>query len=106
MGTNYYYNPNPCPTCGHGDEIHIGKSSAGWTFSFHGTEAIRSYTDWITVFLSGGKITDEYDREKTVVEFRQMVSNKSGAKRNHAKEFPDDCWLDDDGNGFSASDFS
>ena len=34
MGCNYYVRTNPCVHCGRGDDqIHIGKSSAGWVFS-------------------------------------------------------------------------
>ncbi len=46
MGTNYYHGVPPCSKCGHGVDIHIGKASHGWTFSFHGTDTIRSWKDW------------------------------------------------------------
>ncbi len=36
MGTNYYAHFNTCTCCARHDEVHIGKSSAGWVFSLHG----------------------------------------------------------------------
>ncbi len=36
MGINYYHRTNICKECGRYDERHIGKSSHGWQFSFHG----------------------------------------------------------------------
>ena len=106
MGTNYYYKPNPCPTCGHGKEIHIGKSSGGWTFSFHGTYTIKAYSDWVSLFRSGGVIVDEYGSNKTIDEFCNLVASKSREKQNHAKVYPNDrCWLDEAGNGFCAGEF-
>ena len=37
MGTNYYWQESePCAACGRGyEQVHVGKSSAGWCFSLH-----------------------------------------------------------------------
>ena len=114
MGTNYYYRTATCPMCGHSkDETHIGKSSGGWTFAFHGTEEIRSYADWLRVLASGeGEIFDEYDRKVTVEEFKELVESKRFEEFNHAAEAIAQrlscCgdWIDPDGNSFSPGDFS
>ena len=52
MGTNYYTKTDE------GEELHIGKSSFGWTFSFHATDEIRSYEHWLK-YLKDRKIYDE-----------------------------------------------
>ncbi len=105
MGTNYYHRIPPCPKCGHVVDVHIGKSSHGWTFSFHGTETIRSWKVWKKVLERGGEIYDEYDRIVPLDEFKVLVMHKAMEKLNHAKEYPDDCWLDDEGHGFQDSNF-
>ena len=105
MGTNYYHRTNTCPRCGRYDEQHIGKSSAGWSFSFHGTETIRSYKGWLKVLEGGGKIFNEYGDEVTLADFKELVKYKSGGKK-HAEEYPRDNWLDEEGYSFSGYEFS
>ena len=46
MGMNYYKRTVKCDCCGEIENLHIGKSSFGWTFNFMGTEKIRSFADW------------------------------------------------------------
>ena len=65
MGTNYYARYNICKHCNRFDEIHIGKSSAGWQFSFHATHEIRSYKDWLNFFKKHKVVI--YDGKKVVV---------------------------------------
>ena len=36
MGTNYYWHDQPCGSCSRFEVIHVGKSSAGWSFGFRG----------------------------------------------------------------------
>jgi len=87
MGTNYYWNANPCESCGRTDkQIHIGKSSLGWTFSFHATDTIRSFKDWLKTFEGDGYISDEYGEKITVRDFVTMVTLKQDAKWNHARD--------------------
>ena len=133
MGTNYYVKRDPCPHCGRSDDrLHIGKSSFGWTFTFQGTETIRSEADWRAELAKPDVIIqDEYDRPVTQEEFWLMVESKRGAEWNHARDVydpdsaytkheqqhypgfrghvhpgPDHEWLDDKGNSFSLGDFS
>jgi len=124
MGTNYYFERNVCPTCGHAEEtFHIGKSSCGWTFSFHGFRGpydcedigcpILSYKDWLKI-LPTGIIKDEYGEEIDLKKFKELIENKKNEKFNHTiycqKEHPEhairDCWLDEEGNSFSSGEFS
>lgn len=120
MGTNYYHEAERlCPHCnnetGGGEQTHIGKSSAGWSFSFHGTDDIKSYQDWLNVFALGGKILDEYGKYYSVGDFMTLVNNKDDGKKhydwvqaNHEEYLidPDDDWLDPEGHCFSSGEFS
>lgn len=110
MGTNYYARYDICECCGRYDELHIGKSSFGWTFTFQAHEdevTIKSYKEWLE-FLSNKeiKIFDEYGKEISLKEFKEMIENKTKEKHNHAKEYPEGSFLDEDGNSFSWGDFS
>ena len=127
MGTNYYLRHKPCPTCGNVDrELHIGKSSVGWQFSFRGyrDQNIHSYQDWLEEFKDERReIVDEYGRVHTIQEFRDnveaegrkdMLSNYNIAnqipqnekERKYLNEHPDrwgsvECyWKDNEGYSF------
>lgn len=115
MGTNYYHRRDVCPTCGKPDEIvHIGKASAGWTFSFHGTEEIRSWQEWREVLRSGGEIRDEYGDVVSLERMEALVADRQHNDLNHTtycqREHPDharaDCWLDPEGHSFQRNEFS
>lgn len=86
MGTNYYlvYNEKEaatCPCCGHetikSKELHLGKSSSGWTFSLHvyPDVSIRNWNDiqleCLHAIGKGGWIKDEYG---TAVEWEMFVN--------------------------------
>lgn len=107
MGTNFYASHKHCNKCKRYDLIHIGKSSAGWTFGFHATDEIRSYKDWIK-FLSKKdvKIFSEYEVEISLFEFKEMVKVKRLEPNCHAKQYPDHSFLDEESNGFSEGEFS
>lgn len=82
MGTNYYYQPplkNCCPTCGRGDaeeEIHIGKSSAGWVFSLHVTDEIPNLEAWKAKWAEGGTIRDEYGEVISTEEMLRCITER------------------------------
>lgn len=115
MGTNYYWTPDPaaCPTCGHKAEIiHIGKSSAGWEFSFHGTAKIRSYASWKNVFKGKGHIEDEYGDRLTPEQFDKIVTDRGDDLLNHhdfcLEHHPNvmrELWKDPEGYSFASYDF-
>ena len=114
MGTNYYIRYNICSCCNRYDEMHIGKSSAGWQFSFHAVEDrdillssfdpkevllednftyvnISSFQEWksfierYVVKYKSAKIYNEYDELQDVEEFFDLVEHKRGETRNHAE---------------------
>jgi len=64
MGMNYYVEEKPaCECCGcKYEQIHIGKSSAGWCFSLHVIPemGLNNLEDWVN-FLKDKAIVDEYD---------------------------------------------
>jgi len=122
MGTNYYHRTNICKHCNRYDEEHIGKSSSGWTFSFHGDREgwelkhpITSFEDWKKI-LKEGKIFDENDEEISLEDFIKLVESKQNEKFNHTKyclnqhlerKYAEkNCWLDKNGNSFSEGEFS
>ena len=114
MGTNYYIRYKICDCCNRYDEFHIGKSSAGWQFSFHAIDHteeilmkhldpknmladdeeyldIKNFQDWksfiekyVTQYKTA-KIYNEYDEEVEVLELLELIEVKREEKRNHAE---------------------
>lgn len=81
MGTNFYWQSEPCPTCGHSEEeLHIGKSSCGWCFSLHvypeNVTLPQNLEDWKKI-LSAGKIRNEYGDALTADEMIDKITNRS-----------------------------
>lgn len=85
MGTNYYWLPDPCPTCGHGERLHIGKSSAGWCFSLHvGREDFeteegipRDLDGWRALWhRPGSRIVDEYGAPHTPEQMEATIADR------------------------------
>ena len=63
MGTNYYLLTEACAHCKRGDEkIHLGKCSAGWSFSFRG---YRKHKDWLP---------EGIEKVESIEEWRQLVN--------------------------------
>lgn len=88
MGTNYYADSEPkptCPTCGHVDRpvtLHIGKSSGGWRFGFavetlpDGT-VLDDFTKWVSHLAQPGvTITDEYGRKHSLATLLSLIESK------------------------------
>lgn len=110
MGTNYYIRYNVCEKCHRSNELHIGKSSVGWSFSFHAVSEyidmsvldpkhalidsgeelleIKSYTQWkefIDKYVSLYKtayIYNEYDEMVSPLELYKLVEKKREGKRH------------------------
>lgn len=126
MGTNYYLKCPPCECCGRRDaDYHLGKSSGGWTFSFHGNKdpdlgpVITTAQEWeahIRAKLAEGwTIQNEYGRDTGVEELLALIERKQSSRLSHAvfceRNHPEDVWrgrtwLDPDGNSFTAGEFS
>jgi len=99
MGTNYNYHINVCEHCKRSEQsFHIGKNSAGWTFSFQAYYEVRSpdingeiipiqsFSDWKNFFNSvPGEIRDEYNEVISVKDFIELVESKKTEKYNHAQ---------------------
>lgn len=115
MGTNYYTLTKKCPACGHKPEgIHLGKSSAGWQFSFqlNGGEYYKNVPE-MKKWLKGKQIEDEYGQKITHKSFWEMVAIKQKKKfQNHAeyvkREYPESSHTEYiiDGYSFSDCEFS
>ena len=119
MGTNYYYRYNKCPCCDRYDELHIGKKSSGWQFSFYSpidTDfhiEIRSYENWRN-FMNcyEGYIYDEYGQIHTIGKFDDMVMLSLGESRNQFDYMKENGynlereWKDDLGFAFCSGEFS
>jgi hypothetical protein len=90
MGTNYYTKINSCDKCGRSDDIHLGKSSAGWQFSFQYNrgqhyKSVPQMKEW----LKDKIIKDEYGGIISHKAFWKMIDTKQKKeKHNHAKEYP------------------
>ncbi len=84
MGTNYYWSEeiNQCEECGtilSEEGLHIGKSSAGWTFALHvGHPGIDSLDEWIKRWSKPGSgIVDEYGKRITAIDMYRVVTERS-----------------------------
>ena len=91
MGTNYYVQLNKCKECGKCEkEIHLGKSSSGWQFSFqyNNGEYYKNVPE-MKKWLKDKDIYNEYNEKVSYKDFWKMVKNKMKGK-NHTKECPDD----------------
>lgn len=87
-------------------QIHIGKSSAGWTFTFRKYETeelkIETYAKWKEIILSEEwEIVDEYGRLHDKENFFKLVEKKQSEKHDY-----DYCELSKDGYDFIDQEFS
>jgi hypothetical protein len=105
MGTNYYLRKNICKECARYDELHLGKSSMGWRFTFraHNDPHIHSTEDW-KKRMKEGLIFDEYGCPVSEKEFWEIVEAKRDGKAHES--YDNDSWKDADGNDFYNREFS
>lgn len=124
MGTNYYIRYNICSCCNRSDEVHIGKSSMGWQFTFHSVDdydikmssfdaknmlaeddshlIIKNFQDWrkfiekYVIEQGTAKIYNEYGEEESAQEFFSLVESKRDGK-NHAEYINNDYTYMDHG---------
>lgn len=83
MSTNYYYTDTL------GNELHIGKSSAGWPFSLriHPNDRINDLGDWIHLMsVPGGNIKTEYGDTVTMMEMLRVILDRGVAGKDFFKE--------------------
>lgn len=116
MGTNYYTKEKKCKTCEHEPEgIHLGKSSAGWQFSFaYNSGKFYKNIEEMKEWLKTKKITNEYGDTVTHKEFWDMIESKqrkdmlnhvTECKGKYGKHY-DDCLHLIDGYSFTDTEFS
>lgn len=130
MGTNYYLHFNHCDCCNRFDQIHIGKSSTGWRFTFRGyldldeldkvpdvpdQLSVRSFEDWQRIINQDDcEIYDEYGRHHTKESFYNLVKDKRELKSQAAysisserhTSYKEDYWHDEYGNSFTGREFT
>ena len=112
MSTNYYM-MKKCACCGDKKQIHLGKSSFGWTFIFRGDREIGviDFNTWNirikTLLQAGWSLVDEYEQTTDYRKFIELVISKITEKQNQAREFPGpNDWLSEGGDSFSDKEFS
>ena len=120
MGNNFYVRTPPscggkCETHCHGEDIHLGKSSAGWSFTFraypHPEDAPEVVTWSVTDFASWRKLLDlgpvysEYGEPITRDDLLERIEVKRKPGYRHHEEGYG-AFRDADGNDFIATEFS
>ena len=96
MGTNYYVKDGQgCDYCGGTgkQDIHIGKSSAGWKFAFEGTD-IKCPKRWFA-FLENKVIWNEYGDKVGLEEFKDIVHGHRKGKSGFDETVVDGCRMID-----------
>ncbi len=116
MRTNYYLRYDICEKCNRYEELHIGKSSAGWKFLFHSikkedlTTDLVTYDQWvdflkITTENEGAKIFNEYGEEILLENFIKIVEMKQGEKEKDPSKW-NLYYVDVRGYNFGSGNFS
>lgn len=109
MGTNYYAEVPPCPTCGHViTRTHIGKCSGGWPFLFRRYEMHpTNYQEWLKL-LSDPRIIirNEYGDIVSLQEFIDTVDYFKKYVASVSPEYERYYYYDNEGYRFSYTEFS
>jgi len=108
MGTNYYIKENECVHCGRYEDIHLGKSSVGWQFSFqyNGGQYYKNVAE-MKEWTKDKNIVNEYGENVTYKDFWEMVEAKQTDDNfNHASKYPSNTEHVIDGYSFSDGEFS
>lgn len=81
MGTNFYTRINECASCERFEEIHLGKSSAGWQFSFQYNDG-KYYKNMpqMKKWLKDKIIKNEYGEVISNEDFWKMVRTKQSLR--------------------------
>ena len=102
MGTNYYIHTPPCAAacehCAASEELHLGKSSAGWRFGFQADPEWpreQAYSLWLER-AKAGAIKDEYGGSVTLDDLLALIEAKQSG-RSHTAYDPEEArihgWL-------------
>lgn len=73
MGTNFYLKLK-----GRSGNLHIGKSSFGWTFGLHCYDGfVESFKQWKELWnMPGSRIVDEYGKRISVEEMEDIITKR------------------------------
>jgi hypothetical protein len=116
MGINFYMTPEIYVNSHPNEEmrktqVHLGKSSAGWEFTFRGDKAhgIIDLHSWYArvedLVKKGYKITNDNGSDIVIpIELLRLIKEKKGAQKSTPKR--DSEWLDPSGNYFLDEEFS
>jgi len=94
MGTNYYALENPCSECGKPKDgrLHLGKSSAGWKFSFRKQDKYNNFEQFKEFIESDNvKIKDEYGKQISSQNLIKKIKSKKDG-RSHMKNAQNGEW--------------
>jgi hypothetical protein len=114
MGTNYYVHVNLCDQCNRSEEIHLGKSSAGWHVLLQ-ANGFEYYKTWegMKEWLADKVIKNEYGDPVKRVDFISLVEGRQRNKelwrhvKNDGQNIPDGFATEDpDGYEFHDGEFS
>lgn len=118
MGTNFYVETNDmcaarCHECGQvtGVEqikLHLGKSSAGWSFLFKmedGDTVETAYENWLQR-LTLGQITDEYGTPYSPEELIARIAESGEVPRAIVHTVYPEQYVDSDGHRWERREFS
>ncbi len=120
VGTNYYTAENYCDHCQqYKEDLHIGKSSYRWCFSFRGYRRMNltSWQQW-KAYLKDKIIMDERGEKVSYESFVDLIEEYKSPSSPHSKFQhnvegrkhgwfnPKYDWDDEDGYPFSAREFS
>ncbi len=94
MGTNYYLIYNECKCCNRYDEIHLGKSSGGWKFTFQTIEclSLKKIDHAHAIADSDEEITIKTWKDLNDFLYKYVVEFKTARIRD---EYRDDCSYQD-----------
>lgn len=118
MGTNYYIVEPLTINNKHQERwyerqnMHVGKSSMGWTFTFHANGQLKTWREHLEFYKYldsvGWVIINEYGYELKLDDFVALVETKRNEPHSQAREYPRDdiTWLDEEGNSFTDGEFS
>lgn len=109
-----FYMKKECKCCGVIKETHLGKSSAGWSFSFKGDrdEGVKDFASWQArvekLLADGYKLTDEGDSDIPLQDLLGSIMRKKSFGSQYTEPYDGDRrdWVDPDGNDFTDCEFS
>ena len=109
MGTNYYVRYKICNVCNRYEELHLGKKSVGWKFSFQAIDLvdkdieIKSYKQWLKFIVDNEAVIYNEDGENILLkEFQDIVKNSLKEKNDivmycKKEHEQDECYYDEEG---------